>query len=85
MCSFKFSNTNTNTVYDNSILATIHINTPPYGIINYTNLGGSKSCLFSNTISYLNLKLTDQNNNIINLNGCDWNITLQIDIVDFVE
>jgi hypothetical protein len=37
--------------------------------------------LYSNNISYINIKIVDENNTLMNLNGCYWNLTLQLDIV----
>ena len=49
--------------------------------MNTTNF---RNNLYTNVINTICLKLIDQNNNVINLNGCHWSITLQLDVVNFV-
>ena len=76
-------NINNNQKSEGTILTSIPINTSPYSLISYTNISGFKSNLYSNNISFINIKIVDENNNLINLNGCYWNLTLQLDIVPF--
>ena len=76
-------NINNSNSYDGSILASIPVSTAPYSLITYTNSNNFRSNLYSNDIFLVNIKITDRNNNVIDLNNCHWSITLQIDIVDF--
>lgn len=71
-------------VFDNTILTQIPVSTPPYSLITFSNQN-ARSCLYTNTISYINIKLTDQDNKILNLNGCHWSMTLELTVVKFVE
>jgi len=71
-------------LFDNTILTQIPVSTPPYSLITFSNQS-ARSCLYTNTISYINIKLTDQDNNILNLNGCHWSMTLELTVVKFVE
>jgi hypothetical protein len=41
--------------------------------------------LYSNTINFINIRLADQNNNALNLNGQYFSITLQLDIIKFID
>ena len=70
---------------ENTIIQSIPVNAPPYSMICFNNTGAMRSCLYTNTISYINIRLVDQNNNPIDLNGCHFSITLNIDVVKFVE
>lgn len=74
-----------NSVNNKQILCSIPVNVSPYSIIIYQNLTGFKTNLFSSSLSYVNLKLIDQDNILIDLNGCHWSVVLQIDVVDFVN
>ena len=76
-------NINKSFVNNQTILCCIPVNKPPYSIIEYTNQNNFRSNLFVNTISMVKLKLVDEINNIIDLNGLHWSITLQIDVEPF--
>jgi hypothetical protein len=74
-------NINNNSKAEGTILTSIPINCPPYSLITYNNFNGFKSNLYSNNISFIKIKIVDENHTLMNLNGCYWNITLQLDIV----
>jgi hypothetical protein len=74
-------NINNNSKAEGTILTSIPINSPPYSLISCNNFNGFKSNLYANNISYINIKIVDENNTLMNLNGCYWNLTLQLDIV----
>ena len=82
--NFQTGNINSTDVSTRNILCSIPIATPPYTNIIYKNDSNFRNNLYTNIISTIALKLVDQNNQLINLNGCDWSVTLQLDIVDFV-
>jgi hypothetical protein len=66
-----------------TILANIPVNSQPQGIITYENKSNYKTNLYVGELSSLEIKLKDNKGNILNLNGCDYTITLQIDTVPF--
>jgi hypothetical protein len=68
---------------NSSILCCVPVNSPPYSIIEYKNLNNYKCNLFINIIRSIKIKLLDDSGNIINLNGCGYNMTLQLDVVPF--
>jgi len=68
-----------------SILCSIPIPQQPYSLISYKNTGNFRVNLFSNLMSYINIRLVDEKNDLIDLNGQHFNITLQIDVMKFVE
>lgn len=41
--------------------------------------------MYSNILNDIVIKIVSQDNVILALNGLDWSITLQLDIVDFVN
>ena len=84
--NFGTSNINSIDGQQSSILASIPINAPPYGTINYSNYSlTNKVNLYSNLFSSINIKLLDQDNNLLDLNNQHYSLTLQFDIVKFTE
>jgi len=53
-------------------------------MITYTNYNNLKSNFFRNTLSSIQIRLLDQSNNLLDLNGCHWSVTIQLDVVRFV-
>jgi hypothetical protein len=78
----NISKTNTNCF---NILCSIPITVSPLSIQPYTNNNNFKVNTFSNNISMLSIKLCDQLGNLIDLNGANWSMTIQFNIVDFVD
>lgn len=70
---------------NNSILCSISVNKPPYSNIEYSNPNNYRSNLFINQISVLKIKLVDDNGNLINLNGCNFSMTIQLDVEKFTD
>lgn len=68
-----------------SVLISLPIKSSPYSIITYDGDTSNQQCLYTNSLSSLQIKITDQNNSPINLNGIDWAITLQLNVIKFVE
>ena len=66
------------------ILCSVPITCTPFSLIEYTNRTNFKTNLFLNRLSNIKIKLTDENGNLLNLNGCNYNMTLQLDVVSFV-
>jgi hypothetical protein len=78
-------NINKSILNNNSILCCISVNKPPYSIIEYQNPNNFRTNLFINNISSIKIKLVDDNNNLIDLNGLNFNMTLQLDVEKFTE
>jgi hypothetical protein len=91
MCICLHSNLQTGNIstnddkFDYTVIASIPVNTQPYSLISYTNVGNTKSCLYSNILSYIKFQLKDQDGNFIDLNGCDWSCVIQLEVYKFVE
>jgi hypothetical protein len=76
-------NINKSFVNNNSILCCIPINSQPYSLIEYHNNNNFRVNLFVNTISTIRIKLIDDNGNLLNLNGLNFSLTIQLDIEAF--
>ena len=70
---------------DMNIIASIPIMNPPYSMIYYQNNSNFRINLYDNNISMINLQIKDQSGNLIDFNGIHYSITLQLDVVKFVE
>ena len=83
--NLRTGNINHSNILGGNVLVNIPINTPPYSLITYFNYGNFKMNLFNNNISYINIRICDQDNNLVDLNSSHWSMCLQLDIVNFVE
>lgn len=68
-----------------NVLCSIPVEVAPNSNIIYVNQNNFRNNLYSNIISFINIKLTDQSHNLLDLNGIHWTATLQLDFVDFVN
>lgn len=66
-----------------TILASIPVLTQPQGLISYENKSQYKANLYVGEISILQITLKDNLGRLIDMNGCDYCMTLQIDSVPF--
>ena len=83
--NLQTSNINKANVNNYSVLCSIPVDVAPYSIITYRNINNFKVNTFTNVISLLTIKLTDQFGQLIDLNGSNWSMTLQFNIIDFTE
>jgi hypothetical protein len=67
------------------VLACIPIQSSPYSMINFSNSHNFSVNLNTNVMNFINIKLLDQDGNTLELNQQYFSITLQLEIVDFVE
>lgn len=65
----------------NNIIAEIPIEKNYLGIEVYKNYTGISHMLFENKITNLQLTITDEDDNIIDLNGSNWNCTILIEYI----
>jgi hypothetical protein len=68
-----------------NVICSIPVDVAPNGLIIYKPHNNFKVNTFTNIISNLNIKLEDQNGNQLDLNGLDWSMSIQFDIINFVE
>ena len=70
-----------------NVLCSLAVNSPPFSNIVYINdqTSSFKCNLYQRFINEISIKLTDQDNNLLDLNGLNYSIVLQLDISDFVN
>ena len=79
--NFILNNINSSDVNNSNIICSIPINSSTGGIISYSNIFNVSNDVYNlSNITLLHLKLCDQDGLILDLNGCHWSLTLQIDI-----
>ena len=66
-------------------LGLIPVDQPSFGLIIYENKSSSKFLLRDNRVDEIDLQLVDQNNNLINFNNLDWNLTILIETTREIE
>ena len=84
MTDFNTGSINLSNKSNMSILQSMAVSDAPFGMLNM-NYTPNRVCLYINSISTMRLKITDQSNRPIEFNGCGWTITLQLDVIKFVE
>ena len=79
--NFILNNVNSSTPNNSSILCSIPITTSQGSIISYSNIYNvSNELHHTNNLNLLHIKLTDQDGDLLDLNGCHFSLTLQLDI-----
>lgn len=68
-----------------SIICSIPVSSQPFSLIVYNNQNNAKFNLYSNILNNINIRISDQNNSLLNLNGQFFSITLQLDIIKFLD
>lgn len=67
------------TTKDYSTLSSIALSVPPFGIVMYDNSSASKNLIKNSQLDYLNIEICDEDNNLVDFNGIEWTITLEIE------
>jgi hypothetical protein len=67
------------------ILCCLPVTKQPYSMIEYTKNNNFKVNLNTNTLNFINIKLMNQDGNMLELNQQFFSITLQLDIVNFTD
>ena len=62
-----------------NLLTTIPVSTNSFGVILYNNNMGFKNMLANYNLDFVDISITDELDNLVNFNGVDWNLSLQID------
>ena len=79
--NLMLSNINNATPNNGCILCSIPLTTGQFSVINYLNPNNVRSRIDSiRNLSSFNISLTDQDGDVLDLNGCHFSLTLQIDI-----
>ena len=82
---FKTDNLDSNSGGHSELLATIPVDEAQYGLITYESLIGFKNTITNTDIHYIDITITDEDDENIDFNGIDIYLTLQVDsiITDF--
>ena len=67
-----------------TVLCQIPITQQPHGIVTYFNSTQFSSNLFVNFLYEIQVQILDQNSVLLDLNGVEWNLVLQFDIIKFI-
>lgn len=68
-----------------SNMASIPVNAPSFGLIDYVNSSNAFPVLSLNDITYIDIQICDENENYINFNGINWTLTIQLNIYKKVK
>jgi hypothetical protein len=63
-----------------NLISAIPVDQPSFGLIIYENKSDAKYSLRTNVVDEIDLQLTDQNDNLINFNNIDWQLTFLLEI-----
>ena len=77
--SLKTNNLDSNSNGHSDLLCCIPVNVGAYGLLTYTNLNSFKNIIVNSDITFVDITITDQDDYIINFNGIDIYLTLQVD------
>ncbi len=69
----------------NTLIDTLGVNTPAYGLLTYDNQQAIYSKLKQKTINQIDIQIKDEFNNYVNMNNTDWSITLALIIYRKLE
>lgn len=64
-----------------NMLCSIPVNNASFGLIIYNNISGFKTIFPNDNLDYIDISITDDSDQLIDFNGIDINITLQIDTI----
>ena len=76
--NFILNNINASNPNDTNILASVSVTGNPNSIIHYENTTTRHLIHHLNNVTNLNIKLLDQDGDLLNLNGVNWSITLEL-------
>ena len=83
--NFPTYNVNVAQPYNQNILATIPVFVAPFSIITYQNTNNFRTNLYVNKLDQIQIRLLDNENRLIDMNGIQYQMTLQLDCVKFTE
>ena len=80
--NFILNNVNSSTPNNSSIICSIPIQSASGSIITYQNIFNVKNEVHNtHNLNLVHIKLTDQDGDVLDLNGCHFSLTLQLDIL----
>jgi hypothetical protein len=83
--NFPTYNVNIAQPYNQNILATIPVYVAPFSIITYQNPNNFRTNLYVNKLDQIQIRIVDNEGRLVNMNGIQYQMTLQLDCVKFTE
>jgi hypothetical protein len=83
--NFPTYNVNVAQPYNSNILATIPVYVAPFSIITYQNPNNYRTNLYVNKLDQIQIRIIDNNGLLVDMNGVNYQMTLQLDCVKFTE
>jgi len=71
--------------YNNNLLATIPVYVAPFSIITYQNPNNFRTNLYVNKLDQIQIRILDNEGRLVDMNGIQYQMTLQLDCIKFVE
>jgi hypothetical protein len=81
--NFPTYNVNIAQPYNQNILATIPVYVSPFSIITYENPNNYRTNLYVNKLDEIQIRIIDNNGLLVDMNGVNYQMTLQIDCENF--
>lgn len=83
--NFPTYNVNVAQPNNGNIMATIPVFVAPFSIITYQNPNNFRTNLYVNKLDQIQIKIFDNEARLVNMNGINYQMTLQIDCIKFID
>jgi hypothetical protein len=83
--NFPTYNVNVAASLNQNILASIPVYVSPFSIITYQNINNFRTNLYVNKLDQIQIRILDNESRLVDMNGIQYQMTLQLDCVKFVE
>jgi hypothetical protein len=83
--NFPTYNVNVAQPYNQNILATIPVYVAPFSIITYDNPNNFRTNLYVNKLDQIQIRIVDNEGRLVDMNGINYQMMLQLDCVKFTE
>lgn len=83
--NFPTYNVNVAQPYNQNILATIPVYVAPFSIITYQNPNNFRTNLFVNKLDQIQIRILDNEARLVDMNGIQYQMMLQLDCIKFTE
>jgi len=82
--NFPTYNVNVAQAFNQNILATIPVYVAPFSIITYQNPNNFRTNLYVNKLDQIQIRILDNETRLVDMNGVNYQMTLQLDCVKFI-
>lgn len=83
--NFPTYNVNIAQANNQNILATIPVYVAPFSIISYQNPNNFRTNLYVNKLDQIQIRILDNESRLVDMNGVNYQMTLQLDCVKFTD